>query len=60
MIVLEMIYLYNENSSNIFISISKSNDDKYFFIYRSTHKENQVLVFKQDKMMFSLKIRNKY
>ena len=49
------ILIYNENSSNIFISISKSNDDKYFFIYRSTHKENQVLVFKQDKNdVFSL------
>ena len=41
--------IYNELDDNIFINLSKSNDDKFFFIHRSTHKESQVLAFKQDK-----------
>ena len=41
--------IYEETDGTIFISLDKSNDSKFFFINRGTHKENQVLFFKHDR-----------
>ena len=38
MIVSNDTLIYNELVDNIFINLSKSNDDKFFFIHRSTRK----------------------